>query len=85
MSGEEHPIPIAPSLVGGQRTVVWGKNTVKPDAVELRLMELGLPATEANVQAAVRALKGELATRSEYPAWLEDDEAARIIGQAVQA
>ena len=84
MSGEEYVVPIAPSLVGGQRTIVWGKNTVKPDVVELRLMELDLPATEANVQAALRALKDELATRDEYPAWLEDDEAARIIRQAVE-
>ena len=82
ISGKEHAIPIAPSLVGGQRSIVWGKNTLKPYVIELKLKEMGLSSTENNIRRALDALQAELATRAQYPAWLEDEEATNIIESA---
>ena len=83
ISGEEHAIPIAPSLVGGQRSIVWGKNTMKPYVIELKLKEMGLPSNQENIRTALDALQTELATRDKYPAWIEDEEATRIIEKTI--
>lgn len=84
ISGQSALSPFAASLVGQRKRIVWGKNTVKPAVVELKLREMGIEPTQANVDAATEMLHAKVSRLNSYPGWIEDEEAENLINNALR-
>jgi isopropylmalate/homocitrate/citramalate synthase len=80
-NGQEYDVPWAPSLVGQQRKIVWGRNTLKTPALVYVLRQSGYEPTPARVEQARATITAALAERTSYPIWLEEADVIELLRQ----
>lgn len=79
ITGEPALTPFSAQVVGRTRTIVWGRNSLKPHVVKLKLQAMGLPAGEDEAERTMSALGERITAQTTYPAWLEDDQAEEVV------
>jgi isopropylmalate/homocitrate/citramalate synthase len=80
-NGQEYDVPWAPSLVGQQRKIVWGRNTLKTPALVYVLRQCGFEPTPERVEQARATITAALAERTIYPIWLEEADVIELLRQ----
>lgn len=82
-AGAEYDVPWAPSLVGQQRRIVWGRNTLKSPVLAYMLRKLGVEPTPERIEGARDVLTSALAGASAYPIWLEEEDVTALLHSSV--
>lgn len=80
--GPEYDVPWAPSLVGQQRRIVWGRNTLKTAALQHVLGKAGLETTPEMVEWARERITAALAERTTYPILLEEPDVVTLLRES---
>lgn len=83
LTGRPALTPFASTAIGQSKRVVWGKNTLKPYVMQMKLRELGIAETPDHTKTGLQSLETHLESITSYPAWIEDDLASEIIQRAI--